>query len=236
MGLFNHLIPPKGKVWITFDKPTFQEGEAVVGKVSVEAHEYVQSNGIKLEARVFETYQEPVWVTLPNNQRIQEMHRVENVLFSRDVQVTGPSDFGQGPTQTFPFSVGIPPCRATRGGAHVENSLKAVVECKGRPHLHGETQVAFVPAGSMPQQMPGYMPGGYPVQQGYGPPGYNPGYNPNPAYGQPMNPGYGQPMPGYGVPQQMQMPQQQVAQVRCKYCQGLMNQNSANCPNCGAHQ
>jgi hypothetical protein len=236
MGLFNHLIPPKGKVWITFDKPTFQEGEAVVGKVSVEAHEYVQSNGIKLEARVFETYQEPVWVTLPNNQRIQEMHRVENVLFSRDVQVTGPSDFGQGPTQTFPFSVGIPPCRATRGGAHVENSLKAVVECKGRPHLHGETQVAFVPAGSMPQQMPGYMPGGYPVQQGYGPPGYNPGYNPNPAYGTPAGPGYGQPMPGYGMPPQGQMPQQQVAQVRCKYCQGLMNQNSANCPNCGAHQ
>ncbi len=125
MGLFNHLIPPKGKVWITFDKQTFQEGEAVVGKVSVEAHEYVQSNGIKLEARVFETYQEPVWVTLPNNQRIQEMHRVENVLFSRDVQVTGPSDFGQGPTQTFPFSVGIPPCRATRGGAQTDARLHA---------------------------------------------------------------------------------------------------------------
>jgi hypothetical protein len=229
LGLFNHLIPPKGKVWITFDKATFQEGEAVVGKVNVEAHEYVQSNGIKLEARVFETYQEPVWITLPNNQRVQEMHRVENVLFSRDLQVTGPSDFGQGPAQTFPFSVGIPPCRATRGGAAVENSLKAVIECKGRPHMHGESQVAFVPAGSMPQQMPGYMPGGYPVQQGYGPQGYNP----NPAYG---GPGYGQPMPGYGMPPQGQMPQQQVAQVRCKYCQSLMNQNSANCPNCGAHQ
>src|SRR5712664_4330745 len=233
MGLFNHLIPPKGKVWITFDKQTFQEGEAVVGKVSVEAHEYVQSNGIKLEARVFETYQEPVWVTLPNNQRIQEMHRVENVLFSRDVQVTGPSDFGQGPTQTFPFSVGIPPCRATRGGASVENSPKAVVQVKGRPDLTGQTQVAFAPPSSMPQPMQGYMPPGYPVPQGYGPPGYNPGYNPNPAYG---GPGYGQPMPGYGMPPQGQMPQQQVAQVRCKYCQGLMNQNSANCPNCGAHQ
>jgi hypothetical protein len=203
-----------------------------VGKVNVEAHEYVQSNGIKVEARVFETYQEPVWVTI-NNTRVQEIHRVENVLFSRDVQVTGPSDFGQGPTQAFPFSVGIPPCRATRGGAAVENSLKAVIECKGRPHMHGETQVAFVPAGSMPQQMPGYMPGGYPGQQGYGPPGYNPGYNPNPAYG---GPGYGQPMPGYGMPPQGQMPQQQVSQVRCKYCQSLMNQNSANCPNCGAHQ
>lgn len=236
MGLFNHLIPPKGKIWITFDKATFQEGEAVVGKVNVQAHEYIQGQGIKLEARVFETYQEPVWVTI-NNTRVQEMHRVENVLYSQDVQVTGPSDFGEGNAQTFPFSVGMPPCRATRGGAAVENSLKAILQCKGRPHLQGGTQVPFIPPGAMPQQMPGY--GGYPVQQGYGPPGYNQGYNPNPAYNQnpgygpPMAPGYGQQSPGYGPPQQMQ---QQVAQVRCKYCQGLMNANSGTCPNCGAHQ
>ena len=230
MGLFNHLIPPKGKIWITFDKATFQEGEAVVGKVNVEAHEYIQGQGIKLEARVFETYQEPVWVTI-NNARVQEMHRVENVLYSQDVQVTGPSDFGDGPAQTFPFSVGMPPCRATRGGAAVENSLKAILQCKGRPHLQGATQVPFVPPGSMAQQM-GYMQGGYPVPQGYGQPGYNPGYNPNPGYSQP---GYGQQMPGYGMPPQ-QMPQQQVAQVRCKYCTGLMNANASTCPNCGAHQ
>jgi hypothetical protein len=186
-----------------------------------------------VEARVFETYQEPVWVTLPNNTRVQEMHRVENVLYSQDVQVTGPSDFGEGNSQTFPFSVGMPPCRATRGGAAVENSLKAILQCKGRPHLQGGTQVPFIPPGAMPQQMQGY--GGYPVQQGYGPPGYNQGYNPNPAYGPPMAPGYGQQQaPGYG-PQQ-QMAQQQVAQVRCKYCQGMMNANSGTCPNCGAHQ
>ena len=203
----------------------------------MDVQEYVQSNGIKLEARVFESFEEPVWVTI-NNQRIQEMHRVQNVLFSRDVQVTGPGDFGKGQTQTFPFNVGIPPCRATRGGAAVENSLKAVIECKGRPHMSGQTQVAFVPAGSMPQGMPGYMPqpGGYPVQQGYGGYGPAPGYNPNPGYGMP--PGYGQPMQGYGPqqPPQMPMPAQQGPQVRCKYCQSLMNQNSSACPNCGAHQ
>ena len=236
MGLFDHLRAPKGKVWISFDKPTFVEGEGVVGKVNVQAQEYIQSLGVRVEARVFENYEEMVWVTLPNNQRIQERQRRQNVLFSRDVQVTGPNDFGSGPTQTFPFSVGIPPCRATRGGATVENSIKAVVQVKGRPDLTGQTQVAFVPPSSMPQPMQGYMPPGYPVPQGYGPPGYNPGYNPNPAYGVPTGPGYGQPMPGYGMPQQSQMPQQQVAQVRCKYCQSLMNQNSANCPNCGAHQ
>jgi hypothetical protein len=201
--------------------------------VNVQAHEYIQGQGIKVEARVFETYQEPVWVTLPNNTRVQEMHRVENVLYSQDVQVTGPSDFGEGNAQTFPFSVGMPPCRATRGGAAVENSLKAILQCKGRPHLQGGTQVPFVPAGSMPQ---GY--GAYPVQQGYGPQGYNQGYNPNLAYG-PMPPtGYGQQAPGWGMPaqQMQQMPQQQVAQVRCKYCQGLMNANAGTCPNCGGRQ
>jgi hypothetical protein len=235
MGLFDHLRPPKGKVWISFDKPTFLEGEAVVGKVNVEAGEYIQSLGVKVEARVFENYTELVWVTV-NNTRVQENQRRQNVLFSRDVQVSGPNDFGSGPTQTFPFSVGMPSCRPTRAGGSVENSLKAVVQVKGRPDMTGHTGIAFVPAGSIPQPMPGYMPGGYPVQQGYGPPGYNPGYNPNPGYGMPMGPGYGQPMPGYGMPPQQPMPPQQVAQVRCKYCQGLMNQNSSNCPNCGAHQ
>ncbi len=158
MGLFDHLRAPKGKVWISFDKPTFVEGEGVVGKVNVQAQEYIQSLGVRVEARVFENYEEMVWVTLPNNQRIQERQRRQNVLFSRDVQVTGPNDFGSGPTQTFPFSVGIPPCRATRGGASVENSLKAVVQVKGRPDLTGQTQVAFAPPSSMPQPMQGYMP------------------------------------------------------------------------------
>ena len=235
MGLFDHLRAPKGKVWISFDKPTFVEGEAVVGKVNVEAGEYIQSLGVKVEARVFENYTELVWVTI-NNTRVQEHQHRQNVLFSRDVQVSGPNDFGSGPTQTFPFSVGIPPCRPTRGGSSLQNSLKAVVQVKGRPDMTGQTQIAFVPPSSMPQQMPGYMPGGYPVQQGYGPPGYNPGYNPNPGYGMPMGPGYGQPMPGYGMPPQQPMPQQQGPQVRCKYCQGLMNANSGTCPNCGGRQ
>ena len=234
MGLFDHLRAPKGKVWISFDKPTFVEGEGVTGKVNVDAGEYIQSLGVRVEARVFENYTELVWVTI-NNTRVQEHQRRQNVLFSRDVQVNGPNDFGAGPTQTFPFSVGMPSCRPTKPGGSIENSLKAVVQVKGRPDLTGSTQVAFVPPSSMPQPMPGYMPPGYQVPQGYGPPGYNPGYSPNPAYGVPMGPGYGQPMPGYGMPPQ-QMPSQQGPQVRCKYCHSLMNQSSANCPNCGAHQ
>ncbi len=230
MGLLSHLTHPKGKIWISLDKATFQEGEAVVGKVNIEAEEYIQSKGVKVEARVVESWNEMVWVTLPNNQRIQENQRRTNNLYQRDVVVVGPTDFGKGPAQAFPFSVGIPPCRATRGGSSVQNVLKAVLETHGRPDLTNETQIAFVPAGaygSMPMNT-GYGPG--PMPAGYGP---NPGYQPNPGYGMPPYQGYGQ--PGYGVPP----PQQQQApsvKVRCKYCTGLMDSNAINCPTCGAHQ
>lgn len=244
MGLLSHLVAPKGKVWISFDKPTFVENEPVVGKVNVEAHEYIQSIGVRVEARVVESWQEMVWITV-NNQRFQQPERRQNVLFSRDVQISGPTDFGKGPTQTFPFTVGMPACRPTRGGAIIENSLKGIVQVKGRPDMTGHTEVAFAPPSAMLQQpMPGYMPqpGGYQMPQGYGPQGYGPQpvyptYNPNPAYGPPMAPpGYGQPMPqGYGqVPQQTQA--QLGPQLRCKYCQALMSQSANNCPNCGAHE
>ena len=72
MGLFDHLRAPKGKVWISFDKPTFVEGEGVVGKVNVQAQEYIQSLGVRVEARVFENYEEMVWVTLPTIRRFKK--------------------------------------------------------------------------------------------------------------------------------------------------------------------
>jgi len=240
-GLLSHLTHPKGKIWITLDKATFQEGEAVTGKVNIECEEYVQSKGVKIEAKVVESWNEMVWVTLPNNQRIQENQRRENNLYERDVQLTGPQDFGKGPAQTFPFSVGIPPTRSTRGGATVQNILKAVMEVHARPSLSNETQVAFVPAG---------YGGGMPMQTGYGPgpipSGFGPGYAPQPTWGAPspyqqgysQQPGYppqGYPPQSYGVPQQPQQ-QSSSAKVRCKYCTGLMDANAQACPTCGAHQ
>jgi hypothetical protein len=232
MGLLSHLTHPKGKIWISLDKATFQEGEPVVGKVNIEAEEYIQSKGVKIEARVVESWNEMVWITLPNNQRVQENQRRTNNLYQRDVQVVGPTDFGKGPAQTFPFSVGIPPSRPTRGGASVQSLLKAVLETHGRPDLTNETQIAFVPAGAYGSPMNvGYGPG--PMPTGYGP---NPGYQPNPGYGMPpMNQGYqGYGPQGYGAPP----PQQQApsVKIRCKYCTGLMDANATNCPTCGAHQ
>src|SRR5438309_6819051 len=133
MGLLSHLTHPKGKIWISLDKATFQEGEAVVGKVNIEAEEYIQSKGVKVEARVVESWNEMVWITLPNNQRVQENQRRTNNLYQRDVVIVGPTDFGKRPAQTFLFSVGIPPRRATRGGSSGEKVLQALVEADGRP-------------------------------------------------------------------------------------------------------
>src|SRR5437879_12358506 len=148
MGLLSHLTHPKGKIWIALDKPTFQEGEAVAGKIHVEAEEYIPSIGLKVEARVVESWNEMVWVTLPNNQRIQENQRRTNNLYQRDVQVAGATDFGKGPAREFPFSVGIPPCRATRGGSSVQNFLKAVLQVKGRPAMTKARQLALAQSGA----------------------------------------------------------------------------------------
>jgi len=225
------------------DKPTFGENEPVAGKVHVESSEYVQAKEIRVEARVFENYEELVWVTLPNNQRIQERQRKKNTLFSQDVKASGPTDLGQGPTREFPFSVGMPLRRPTRAGGSVEYEVKGVVAVHGRPDVTGTTQVNITPGVAYPGIMqPQMQPVGYAPNPGY--PGYGQPYGPAPApgYGPPGYapqgygaPGYGMPAPGYGMPPQPG-PQGPVAKVRCKYCQNMMDQNANTCPTCGAHQ
>ncbi len=239
MSFFKHFIPLKTKVWISLDKPSFADGEPVVGKVNVEANEYIQCQGVRVEARATENYQEMEWIVV-NNQRIQENVRKQNHLFSRDENVSGPSDFGQGPARSFPFSVGIPTFRPTHMGGSVEYTVKGVLSVKGRPDATGTTQIAFGPPTGYPMMPPTMQPVGYGPQPMYGPaPGYPPqgyspqGYAPAPGYSQPgMAPRYGQQYPQYAPQQQTQ----QAAKVRCKFCQTMIDQTSSVCPNCGGHQ
>ena len=245
MSFFKHFIPIKGKAWITLDKPNFAENEQVSGKVSIEVHDYVQALEVRVEARVFQNYEETVWITI-NNQRIQQRERRKETLFSRDVRVSGPSDFGQGPARDFPFTVGMPIFRPTRAGGSIEYEVKGVLAVHGRPDVTGATQISFTQAPAFPSMPPPMQPVGYGPGPGYGysqPQGYGPAPAPGyaaPGYGAP---GYGAPAQGYGVPQQgYGMPPQQVQQaaqgpkVRCKYCQNLMDQGASACPTCGAHQ
>ncbi|HLC11162.1 MAG TPA: hypothetical protein VJL56_04885, partial [Candidatus Bathyarchaeia archaeon] len=86
----------KAKVWISLDKPTFIEGEAVTGKVHIDSKEgYIPAQEVRVEARVNEHYQEMVQVVI-NNQRINQMEHKTNTLFSDNVRVSGPTDFGNG--------------------------------------------------------------------------------------------------------------------------------------------
>ena len=249
MSFFKHFIPLKAKVWVSLDKPQFAEGEQVTGKVSATAEDYIQAQEVRIEARVFQNYEEMVWVTLPNNQRVQQREHRQDTLFSHDARISGPSDFGKGPQRDFPFQVGIPTFRPTRAGGTIQYSVKGVIAVKGRPDVTGATNLAFTQAPvGYPQMQPGMQPVGYGPQQpgyGYGQPQYGPapGYGaPGPGYGpqgyapQGYGPqGYGAPQQGYGMPPQ---PPQQAAgpQVRCKYCQSLMAQSASACPTCGARQ
>lgn len=247
MSFFKHFIPLKAKVWVTLDKPQFAEGEQVTGKVSATAEDYIQAQEVRIEARVFQNYEEMVWVTLPNNQRVQQREHRQDTLFSHDARVSGPSDFGKGPQRDFPFQVGMPTFRPTRAGGTIQYSVKGVVAVKGRPDVTGSTNLTFTQAPAYPQMQPGMQPVGYgPPQPGYGygqpqygpapGPGYGaPGYGPAPGYPPQgyVPQGYG-PQQGYGIPPQQQAPA--GPQVRCKYCQGLMAQSAASCPTCGARQ
>ncbi len=246
MSFFKHFMPLKAKVWIVLDKPNFQENEQVSGKISVQSQDYIQAQEVRVEARVFQNYEETVWVTI-NNQRIQQRERRQDTLFSRDVRVSGPSDFGQGPQRDFPFSVGMPIFRPTRAGGSIEYLVKGVLSVKGRPDVTGSTQISFTQAPAYPSMPPpmqpmGYGPspgyGGYGQPQGYGPapaPGYGgPGYG-APGYGAPA-PGYSMPAPGYGMQPQPSQQTPQLPKVRCKYCQGLIDHGASTCPNCGGRQ
>jgi hypothetical protein len=147
MSFFKRLIPLKGKVWIDLDRPGFQEGEDVAGKVNVEAREFVQGTEVRVEARAFEDWSELVWVERGNPpQKVQERQSRVDTRFSQNVQVSGPADFGMGPTRGFPFKVNIPPSKPVHEGGSVRYAVKGVVAVKGRPDMTGETNISFVPA------------------------------------------------------------------------------------------
>jgi hypothetical protein len=232
MSFFKRLIPLKAKASISLDKPSFMEGEPVVGKINVESNEYVQSTGVRIEARAYEHYEELTWVT-ENNERVPKMMQKQNTLFSRDVNISGPSDFGQGPTRSFPFSVGIPPFKTTHNGGSIEYSLKGVVAVKGRPDITGSTQIAFIPPAGVTVIVPPLQQVGYGTAPPYAPAGYAPsGYVP----GQARAPAAPYAQPGAAYVQYNQAPPQPKLQVRCQYCQSMIDQGTPFCPNCGARQ
>jgi hypothetical protein len=142
MSFLKRLIPMKAKVWIELDKPAFQEGENVGGKVFIESNEYVRGDEVRVEARVFEHYSEMVQVR-QNDQWVWERQQKKDTKFSHDVRIYGPMDFGNS-IRNFPFNVNIPPFKQAHNDGSIEYSLKGVVAVKGRPDVTGEIDLSFV--------------------------------------------------------------------------------------------
>src|SRR5437879_13682283 len=106
------------------------EGEAITGKVNIDSKEgYIPAEEVRVEARVYEHYQENVQVVI-NNQRINQMEPKKNTLFSDNVRISGPTNFRNG-ERSFPFSVGMPYCKTTLYGEPIQNIRKGVLQEKG---------------------------------------------------------------------------------------------------------
>ncbi len=174
MSFFKRFLPMKAKVWLTLDKPAFQEGETVAGKVNVESNEYIKADEVRVEARVFENWDEMVKVQR-GDEWVWENQSKRDTKFSTDLRLYGPTDFGSG-VRNFPFTVNIPPAQPSHQGGSIEYSVKGVVAVKGRPDVVGDTNLSFAPPGAPPV----------------------------------------------------------MAEVRCEYCDGLMDASLTECPNCGA--
>ena len=220
MSFFKRLIPMKGKVWVTLDKPSFQEGETVVGRVNLEANEYVRGEEVRVEARVFENYSEMVRVQRGNEWVWERQNRKEK-RWGTDVRVSGPADFGPGSgLKNFPFNVNVPPHRPAHEGGSIEYNVKGVVAVKGRPDVTGETALGFLPPAPPIVMVQAVAPTAVPAfaQTQYSGPG-------------PMQAQYVQPVQAMPVTQVIT---KEVVKVRCSYCKGLMDITENRCPNCGA--
>ena len=217
----------KAKVWVSLDRPVFQEGENVAGRVNVDSQEYIQAEEVRVESRVLEHYRELVTVRR-GDQTTQEWQDRTGELFKRFVRVSAPSDFGMG-LRTFPFEVNIPPYRPTRTGGTIEYNLKGVVAVKGRPDNVGETNVSFAPAVAPAPVAPTPIPMPLTI----------PPSTPAPAAGQPPAWPYAVPPAPAPAPPPVQVTQvitREVVKVRCRSCNTLMDVTSERCPNCGAPQ
>ncbi len=136
------LIPTKTRIWVSFDKPGFYEGEDVAGSINLESNEPIHVDEVRVEARVYEHYKEVDDVILRNKLRRTRDRMVTR--FSGHFRVSGPTDCGHG-YRNFPFAVSIPPYLPTHNAGSIEYNIEGVVAIKGRPAARAETNVSFLP-------------------------------------------------------------------------------------------
>jgi len=200
------LTPVRAKVWISFDRPAFFEGEDVGGRVNIDSEEFVQADGVRVETRVYEHYEERLGKREATLRRWARIRGSVCTRFSQNVRVSGRTESGTV-TRSFPFTVNIPPFQPIHQGGSIEYNVKGVVEMSGRPDATGETNVSFRPRSLAPVLMQ------------------------DPVYSAPAP----QHLPS-AAPSLAQIVTREIVKVRCKSCDFLVDLVASRCPNCGRRQ
>ncbi|MDI6814144.1 MAG: sporulation protein [Desulfitobacteriaceae bacterium] len=157
MRLFGRFNPINAKLSVQLDKSTFVEGEPVTGKLLLNSDEAVHADEMRVEVRITETYQTPVWRHVGGRVHQTTETRV-NLLHSENVRVCGPFDVTKGHAEAFPFSVNLPPVRPTMPNGIIERKIKGVLAVKGRPDKTQEVRVSVTYAPYGPAAAPAPSP------------------------------------------------------------------------------
>jgi len=146
MSFLKRLVPLKADMAINLQSLTVENGQPFKGTASLSSKDNFKVEGVRLEIRVTEAWQEPDWERDSSGNTRQVMKKKEDLLFSRDVPISQQFDIGSGDRKEFPFEVTIPMRSPSRYGGVVSYSLKAVANVKGRPDVTKAVSPMVVPA------------------------------------------------------------------------------------------
>jgi hypothetical protein len=150
MSFFKRLVPLKADISMNLQSLTVENGQPFKGTASLNSRDNFHVEGVRMEIRVTESWQEPGLERDSNGNERQVMKNMKSTLFSQDVPVSQQFDMGNGDHKDFPFEVTIPMRSSARYGGSIAYSLKAVVNVKGRPDVTKEAQPMVVPATFVP--------------------------------------------------------------------------------------
>ncbi len=129
------------------------QGEPFKGTAVLTSHDKFVAEGVRMEIRVTESWQEAVWEKDADGNERRVMKRRDDERFSQDVPISQGFEIGNGETREFPFEVTIPYYSPSRGGGAVAYSLKAVAGVKGRPDVTKTVSPTVNPPVTVVQQV-----------------------------------------------------------------------------------
>lgn len=145
MSFFKRLVPLKADMNLSLQSLTVENGQPFKGAASLVSRDNFNVEGVRMEIRVTEDWQEQGWERDSSGNQRQVMQRKKAVLYSQDVPVSQSFDMHNGDKKDFPFEVTIPMRMPSRYSGAVSYSLKAVANVKGRPDVTKSISPMIVP-------------------------------------------------------------------------------------------